>query len=133
MARTNFTLDGEGFERLENVLKTYEGNAEKKINKVLWNVGGTLIEEGIMRLLPVSNRNWKGKKKAAKYAAPFTQDHENLSVTVRTKNAYHYLYFPDDGTNTRRHVGEQYFMFGGAENMQDEIIERCIVELTEIE
>lgn len=133
MARTKFTLDNEGFERLENALKGYEGNTEEKINEVLWNVGGSLIESEIIRLLPRSGRNWRGKKKAAKDAEPFVQDHENLSVTVRTKNAYHYLYFPDDGTNTRKHVGEQHFMFGGAENMQEEIIERCIVELTNFE
>lgn len=132
MARSTFTLDNEGFERLENVLKEYEGNAENAINEVLWNEGGEYIEEKIKNLLPVSNKTWRGKKKAAKFAEPFLQVQGNLSVTVKTKNAYHYLYFPDDGTNTRKHVGEQYFMFGGATNAQEEIIERCIAKLTEI-
>jgi HK97 gp10 family phage protein len=132
MARTTFELDREGFERLESVLKKYEGNAENIINEVLWNEGGEYIEEKITQLLPVSNKHWRGKKRAAKFAEPFMQEQDNLSVTVKTKNAYHYLYFPDDGTNTRKHVGEQYFMFGGATNAQEEIIERCIAKLTEI-
>lgn len=128
-----FTLSNEAFERLENTLKNYEGNAEQKINEVLWNEGGDLIEEKIKLLLPVSGRTWRGKKKSAKFAEPFTRGQENLAVIVKTKSAYGYLYFPDDGTNTRKHAGEQYFMHGGAIDAQDDIIDRCIVKLTEIE
>lgn len=127
-----FTLSNEAFERLENTLKNYEGDAEKRINEVLWNEGGDIIEERINKLLPVSGRTWRGKKKAAKFAEPFTRTQENLAVIVKTKSAYNYLYFPDDGTNTRKHAGEQYFMHGGAIDAQDEIIDRCIVKLTEI-
>lgn len=90
-----------------------------------------MITEAIMTLLPESGRKWKGKRKAAKQSAPFMQTNGELSVTVKTKNAYNYLYFPDDGTNTRRHHGEQYFMYGGAEIKQDEIIDRCIAKLIE--
>lgn len=127
-----FTLSSEAFGRLENALKNYEGDAEKKINEVLWNEGGDLIEEKIKLLLPISGREWKGKKKAAKLSEPFVRGQENLAVVVKTKTAYNYLYFPDDGTNTRKHVGEQYFMHGGAISAQDEVIDRCIVKLTEI-
>lgn len=127
-----FTLNSEAFDRLATTLASYEGNAEQKINEVLWNEGGDLIEEKIKLLLPVSGRNWRGKKKAAKFAEPFMRGKANLAVVVKTKSAYNYLYFPDDGTNTRKHVGEQYFMHGGAIDAQDEVIDRCIAKLTEL-
>ena len=132
MARLNFALTDDGVERFAEALENYEGKAGQVINDVLWNEAGTLIVEGIMPLLPRSGRKpWKGKPKAAASAMPFTQKNETLAVTVKTKNAYHYLYFPDDGSNTRRHVGNQQFMLRGAEDKQDEIIERCITRLTQ--
>lgn len=131
MARATFNLDTDSYNKLVEVMKDYEGDTERAINEVLWNEGGTLINDAIMNFLPVSGRNWKGKKPAAKSSAPFIQVNENLSVTLKTKSAYNYLYFPDDGTNTRKHIGEQHFMFGGAENQQEEILNRCIAKLTE--
>lgn len=131
MAGASFVIDAESFERLQEVLRQTQDNAEQTINDVLWENGGQLINDSIMQLLPRSGRTWRGKKKSARDAAPFAQENENLAVTVKTKNAYHYLYFPDDGSNTRRHAGGQEFMFRGAENEQEHIIELCIAKLTE--
>lgn len=131
MANADFRIDAELFDSLIERMKEYQGNTEAVINEVLWEQGGELINEAIMLLLPRSGRNWSGKKKAAKDAAPFTQTNENLSVTVHTKYAYHYLYFPDDGSTTRKHVGNQQFMFRGAENEQGHIIDLCIAKLIE--
>lgn len=133
MARSSFSLEAEGYNKLCEVMKAYQGDTEQKINEVLWNEAGMMINDEIMNLLPASGRRWKGKKPAAKSSKPFIQENGNLSVTVKTKKAYNYLYFPDDGTNTRKHVGNQQFMLGGAENKQDEILERCIAKLTNIE
>jgi hypothetical protein len=54
----------------------------------------------------------------------------NLSTTVRSAQKYQYLYFPDDGTNTRRHVGNQQFFLRGAEDAAGEIVDVCIEKLT---
>lgn len=129
MAR--FDIDAKEVARLINAMTAYGRGAGNVVNDVLHNEAGKLIHDEIMRLLPVSNRTWTGKKKAAKHAEPFLQENGTLSVTIRTKPAYHYLYFPDDGTNTKRHKGEQYFMQRGGENKQAEIIDRCIARLTE--
>lgn len=131
MSKATFSLDTESYNKLFELMKNLEGTAPKTVNEILWNEGGPLITEEITNLLPVSGRRWIGKKPAAKSSKPFTQENGELSVTVKTKNAYHYLYFPDDGTNTKKHVGEQYFMFGGAEAKQDEIINRCVAALIE--
>lgn len=125
-----FSINEQASERLLNAMAECSRKCGPIIDDVLHNEGGKLINDEIMQILPVSGRKpWKGKKTAAKSAQPFKQDNGTLSVTVKTKNAYHYLYFPDDGTNTKRHAGEQYFMKRGAENSAEEIIDRCVQRL----
>lgn len=131
MAKSVLSLKDEAVERLETAMREFPEYAGDTINDVLWGQGAESIKAGIQLLLPESGRTWRGKKKAAKKAAPFTQTNETLAVTVRTKNAYHYLYFPDDGSNTRKHVGNQQFMLGGALNRQEEIIDLCVARLVE--
>lgn len=131
MARSTFEIDPALFDQFIERLKEFQGNTEETINEVLWEQAGILINDAIIELLPRSGRTWAGKKKAAKDAAPFSQLNENLSVTVRTKGVYHYLYFPDDGSTTRKHYGNQQFMLRGAENEQEQIIDLCIAKLIE--
>lgn len=125
----SFKLEAAEFDRLANLIKEFPDHAVNAINEILWNEGGQIINDAIMDLLPQSGRSWSGKPTAAKNAAPFTQKNENLSVTVHTKDPYHYLYFPDDGSRTLRHEGNQHFMFRGAENEQDRIIDLCIANI----
>lgn len=122
------TTDGQ-FDKLLEAAAKYGSGSGRIIDDVLWNEGAKLISDEITRLLPVSGRTWRGKKKTAKNAQPFTQENSSLAVTVKSKPAYHYLYFPDDGTNTKRHKGEQYFMQRGADNVTEEIIDRCVNRL----
>lgn len=116
-------------ERLQQAMQDYQGNTEATINDVLHNEAGDLAQEAIRLLIPVSGKHWKGKKPAAKFAKSLTNINGNLSVTVTTPKNYQYLYFPDDGTNTRRHVGNKQFFRRGGEAVQDEIIERCVNKL----
>lgn len=125
----SFKIEAAEFDRLADLIKQSPERSVKAINKVLWKEGGPLISEAIMDLLPSSGRSWAGKLPAAKSAAPFTQKNERLSVTVRTIGAYHYLYFPDDGSTTMRHEGKQEFMYRGAENEQEHIIDLCIANI----
>lgn len=133
MASTTFKLDASQVETLQRAMQLYPGLAGREIDDVLHNEGGKLINDEIMRLLPESGRKWKGKKTAAKRAQPFRQFDGSLSVTIATKTAYNYLYFPDDGSNTKHHIGykgkPREFMYKGAENQTGEIIDRCINRL----
>lgn len=124
MAR--FEMDAKEVERLFNTVKNFPGNAEKSINEVFHNDAPPIVSEEIKRLMPVSGKSWKGKAPAAKSAKSLTDETANLSFTVKTTDKYHYLYFPDDGTNTKRHVGNQQFFQHGGENKQTEIVDRCI-------
>lgn len=122
-------LDYEDLERLETAMRTYQGNVEDTVNDVLHNEAGQLIHDEIKRLMPMSGKTWKGKKPPAKKANSLAIVGGNLSVTVTTKKAWSYLYFPDDGSNTYRHAGNQQFFSKGGESQKEEIINRCIKRL----
>lgn len=122
-------IDVSGVEKLQQAMKDFQGNTERTINEVLHNEASPLIQEAIKRLIPTSGKTWSGKKPPAKTGKSLTDVQGNLSITVTTTRNYQYLYFPDNGTNTRRHVGNQQFFRRGAEEKQDEIIERCVAKL----
>ena len=116
--------------RLEVALKAYESDAEKAINDVLHNQAGELIQDEIKLLMPKSHRTpWKGKKAPAKDSNSLRALKGNLYVAISTTKPYQYLYFPDDGTNTQKHVGNQQFFLRGAENKKEEIIDLCVGRL----
>lgn len=126
-----FTLDASEFERLQDAMLQYEGAAGNVIDGVLHDQGAELVKNRIAMLLPSSGRNWRGKGAAASSAMParFSQDNGSLSVTIAARGKYHYLYFPDDGSNTKKHAGNQQFMMHGAENASPDIIDLCIGKL----
>lgn len=126
-----FKLDDKELKRLQEALKNYPGDTEKAINDVFHNEASPLIQDAIRRLMPVSGKTWKGKAPAAKTGNSLTDEKGNLFITVRTSKKHQYLYFPNDGTNTRRHIGEQYFFERGGESQQTEIVDRCISRLVE--
>lgn len=128
MAR--FEMDTQEVERLFNAVRNFPGMAEKSINEVFHTDAPPLVSEEIKRLMPTSGKQWKGKAPAAKTAKSLTDEKANLSFAVKTTGKYHYLYFPDDGTNTSRHVGNQQFFQRGGENKQSEIVDRCIGRIT---
>jgi hypothetical protein len=132
MSSSRFTLDYSETEQLQDALREYQGNAEEAINDVLHNEAGTLIQDSIRRLIPVSGKTWKGKPKGARAGNSLRSINSNLAVTVTTTKKYQYLYFPDDGTSTKKHMGNKQFFHKGGEAVKNEIIERCILKLTNL-
>lgn len=112
-----------------SVMERYQGDVESAINEVLHEQAGELANEAIRRLIPVSGKKWKGKKAGAKIGKSLLNVPGNLSLTVTTTKNYQYLYFPNDGSSTRRHVGQQFFFERGGEVVQDEVINLCIARL----
>ena len=125
-----FRFDATEYDRLLQAAKNFPGDAEEVINEVLHNEGSQILQDSIKNLMPESGRDWKGKKPAAKSAKSLTNLKGNLFVEIRTTSNYQYLYFPDDGTNTRKHAGNQQFFLKGAEAEQEAIIDLCINKLT---
>lgn len=111
--------------------RQYPDNAERAINEVLHNEAGPVIYRGINPLIHASGRTFKGHKASAKVSDwPEYRTNENLAVTVAAKGNYQYLYFPDDGSNTNRHAGNQQFFKRGAESVIPRIVERCVQAIT---
>lgn len=124
-------IDATEIDKLEKRMSQLGSRAEKIINNVLHEYAGQEIIAHITPLVPESGRTWKGKKKPARLSQPFREEQGNLYVVVKTKPAYNYLYFPDDGENTYRHFGDQEFMRRGAEAATENIIDQCVTALVE--
>ena len=124
-----FELNAQGVDKLANAMREFEGDAESVVNDVLHNEAGDLVQEAIRNLMPTSGKRWRGKKPAAKYSKSMQNDKANLELTVRNTSAYSYLYFPNDGSTTRRHVGQQFFFERGGESVMDDIVDRCVEKL----
>lgn len=123
------SINVQEFERLAQAIRNFPGNTEDTINAVLHNEGGLLMQEAIQPLIPQSGKTWKGKRAPARTGNSLRSTNENLAVWVRSTKSYQYLYFPDDGSNTRRHVGNQQFFLRGAESVKGEVIDRCVGRL----
>ncbi len=124
-------LDASDVDQLQEIMEQYGESAERVINDVLHGEGAEEIKRQIARILPASGRHWAGKAAPARSAMPrkFDQDEDLLSVTIAARGRYNYLYFPDDGSNTRKHAGNQQFMLRGAERATEDIIEMCLGRL----
>ena len=131
MADKWFTSDFKEIEELQKRMEEYGAGSGQLVDSVLHREGAQDIKEKIAPLIPRSGRKWKGKGSAAADAMPrsFRQENGSLSVTIAARGKYGYLYFPDDGSNTRRHAGNLQFMRRGAEAAADKVIERCIKKL----
>ncbi len=114
-----------------DLIGQYGDAAQRVINDVIHGEGAEEIKKEITRLLPASGRKWKGKGAPARTAMPgkFDQDEDLLSVTIAARDKYHYLYFPDDGSNTKRHAGNQQFMYRGADKAVPKVLELCLGRL----
>lgn len=138
---SSFYFDTRSFDRIMYMIKKFSevadgAQAERAINEYLHGEGGKFIRDNIRKILPASGRTWAGKKPAASKMNPFVIQKDNLGVIVSTKGGYHYLYFPDDGSNTNHHYGNQQFMFKGALNSENEvaneIADRLVKEMDKV-
>ena len=126
---SNFSVDYTDMEQLGQAIADYAGNAENVINTILHEQSFAPLTESIIGLIHPSGRTWKGKRASAKAVQPFSQKNGNLSIEIKSKKAYRYLYFPDDGSDTKNHYGDQQFMLRGVQEISDQIIDMCLAGL----
>ena len=128
-----FQIDAKEIDGLTDALDQFSKNSGPIIDEVFHGEGAEEIKKSIAPLIPRSGRRWKKKGRAAADAMPasFKQDNGTLAVTIAARGKYHYLYFPDDGSNTIRHAGNQQFMARGGEKAAPKVVDRCIQKLIE--
>lgn len=122
-----YSIDYQELDKIENLFNEFPDTAKAAVNNILHSdIAVDMVEDNIQKLLPSSGRHWKGKGAAAASTQPFRKGpNELLTLIVRSKTKYNYLYFPDDGSNTVHHMGNQHFMQHGAENSLGAIADLC--------
>lgn len=132
MSSTAFaSIKADEIDSLKELLDKFGEKSHKIVNEVLHSdEAAKVVEDNISALLPFSNRNWKGKSTPASQTQPFRSDNsELLTLIIKTKKKYNYLYFPDDGSNTNNHRGNQHFMKRGADASVSTIAQLCAAQL----
>lgn len=125
-----FEVDAASLEPLMRRIESAGEMAESVVNGVLHEEAGPIIYRRINPLIHPSGRTFKGHRASAASSDWTHYDiGKNLAVTVRTKSRFNYLYFPDDGSNTRHHFGNQEFFRRGGEASVDEIVSRCMAAI----
>lgn len=122
----NCTVEGDAIDVLFDRMVELGAGAGQIVAEEIQTEGAHLIKNAILPLIHHSGRRWK--KKVSPLISPnqFSQDDEDVGVTIAARGRLHYYYFPDDGSNTHKHAGNQQFMYRGAVSVQDRIIDNCL-------
>ena len=121
---STFSLEDGDFERLLESMQRFGEGASEVINTVIHDSGDEIYRE-IDPLIHPSGRTFRGHTSSAQGSHWQRYDtSESMAITVSTTASRRYLYFPDDGSNTKRHYGNQQFMLRGAEAAAPVILEK---------
>lgn len=121
-----FTLQKDEIEELEKKIKKFPNVAESAINRYLREEGKKNLIEGIELFTPISDR----KKTHAKTSKPYTNVNGNLSVTIKSKKSFRYLYFPNAGAGTSKFNPKSMdYMEEGVESSYNRIINGLLREI----
>lgn len=119
-----FDLEADQFDGLVTSMRKFGEGAADIVSDVIHSSGDDIKRE-IDPLIHSSGRTFKGHTTSAKGANWQRYDTgESLAITVATTASRRYLYFPDDGSNTERHYGDQQFMRRGAEAAAPAILDK---------
>lgn len=119
-------IDSDDFEKVEAAIKRFGEGAEDVITETLHDSGESIYQD-INPLIHPSDRRFKGHRSSATTSSwPHYGIDKPLEVSVGTKSKFHYLYFPDDGSNTDRHRGNQQFFKRGGDIAAPRIVSQCL-------
>lgn len=130
-----YTVDFREAGEIEAAIEMYGAGSGQVIDKVLHGEGADRIKHAIPSHIHPSGRKWNGKTASIAgnpgAGSRLSQDDAPLQVTIAARGALRYLYFPDDGSDTVNHIGDQQFMQTGAEEEEQNIIDMCMDALFE--
>lgn len=120
---SHYEIDYSDLEHLQAWMEAYGKGAAKVVEDTLRECAPK-VRDRINLLMPVSGRRFKGHTSGARGTKwERISSEEPLSVTVAANSKRRYLYFPDDGSNTKRHAGNQHFFRRGAEAALPQVVE----------
>ena len=128
-------LETKGVEEIQKAMDAYGDGYGEVLKRVLYDDASLEISEGIAKLLPVSGRTFKGHSKGAKATGATgvfmrVLYGDSLTLEVKTRPRFGYLYFPDTGTGYTQPM-VQDFMGRGLEAATPKVVELCVAALTE--
>lgn len=131
MASIDFSLKNEDLERIQQSIINFEGDAEEVINTYLKKTTSKILKKSIINLVPVSKEKYPSQqgKNHAKMNNPFTSTVSNLTLTIKTKKEFNYLYFPQMGEGTSKGKLANDFMEKGIEAEYDNVINGMLEKL----
>lgn len=121
------SVDLSAFLALEDYVARYGAGTGQVVDEVLHGEGALKAKRSIPEFIRPSGRRWRGKAPSmARNPAMgerLSQDDAPMQVTIAARGRYGYLYFPNDGSSTRRHAGGQAFMERGVQAAAPEVAE----------
>lgn len=133
-AEDNDKINQSSIEAYKSVCNLTEDEIKEKMNAETWLTAQECLDFGFATEIADQEEEDEETQQTAFgmiRQAVLGAQHGMLSVTIKTVSTYNYLYFPDDGSNTKKLAGNQQFMASGAESASDRIMELCIGHLTE--
>lgn len=126
MSSVNFEIDQKDLDNVLDAIQSFPGNSEITINSYFEETGAPQVNKSIVNLIPVSSAK---KKRHAKSSNPLTNKIFNLGFAVKTKSAFNYLFFPDQGEGTSSSNDPLNFMENGLNAEYDSIIDGILKSL----
>ena len=121
-----FELKKSEVDMLEEQIKKIPERAEYAINKYIHSRGKDILSESIEQYTPVSDRD----KKHAKGSNPYKTVNGNLSVTIKSKKSFRYLYFPNAGAGTSKlNPKNEEFMQDGVDSVHNRVVNELLEEI----
>lgn len=125
MATVKFEIKNEDLQKIQEAILDYGNNAERDINDYLHSVAKNKFIESITNYIPVSNV----PKAHAKMSNPLGSESYNLSIVIKTKPKFNYLYFPQTGEGTSKKNAPNDFMQKGIDEEYNNVINDLLDKL----
>ncbi|PFM49573.1 hypothetical protein COJ45_06935 [Bacillus cereus] len=121
-------LDLSQIESLQRNIERLPNVAETIINDKLKDIISPIMEKSIIGLIPISDRD-KPHARMLKSIGGSTK--ENLTLTLKPKNKFQYLVYPDLGIGTSKKNDPLDFMKQGVDNKTNQTVEELNKALIE--
>lgn len=121
-----FSLEDSGFAEVLEWAEELGPKGAEALKRYFADEAGPVIARRIDALMPVSGRRFRGHSSPARGSAWQRYTPEGAGIEVAASGARRYLYFPDDGTNTVRHAGNQQFFPRGAQAAAPDVAEGAL-------
>jgi hypothetical protein len=113
-----YELDHSELKKLEDKFKRIPNNVENIINSYLHKDGAEHTAEAITKFIRVSDP-WIPKARHAKTTKWWTIDKENLGFTIKPKESFGYLVFPNEGRGPRNPLEQRFMERGLSKSIND--------------